>query len=103
MSEAIHPHPGLILKCRLRERGIGFFNLGSKIGVSEDELKDVLDLRLPMSLTMCAKLSKFFDDDLDFWLKHQINYELSLVAFETSYPNRHKVDLMNLPLPDRFG
>jgi len=103
MSENVHAHPGLILKCRLRHFHLAFFDLAMRIRVDEDELKEVLDLKRPMSLTLCAKLSKFFGDDFDFWLKHQVNYELSLVAFETSYPKRHKDDPMKLPLPDRFG
>ena len=103
MAENVHPHPGLILKCRIRHLQIPFFDLASRIRYDEDKLKEVLDLKIPMTVGICEKLSRFFGDDLDYWIKLQVNYELSLVAFETSYPKRHKDDPMSLPLPDRFG
>jgi len=103
MSENIHPHPGLVLKCRLRELKLAFFELALRINFDEDEMKDVIDMKMPMSLTLCTKLSQFFSEELDFWIKLQVNYELSLVAFETSYPTRVKRDILLLPLPDKFG
>jgi len=102
MAENLHPHPGLILKCRLREYRIPFVDLACRIHFDEDKLKDIIDMKSAMSIKLCEKLSRFFADDLDFWIKLQVNYELSLVAFETSYPNRHKPDPFEIPLPDHF-
>ncbi|NIG12991.1 hypothetical protein F3J37_01275 [Pantoea sp. Al-1710] len=103
MPENLHPHPGLILKCRLREKGIPFFDLGERVDFDENKLKDVIDMKRPMCLLLCEKLSRFFGDELSFWIKLQINYELSLVAYETSYPKDIEIDPMQSPLPDRFG
>jgi len=105
MAEKLHPHPGLILKCRLRQRGLPFFDLAMLIKFDEDILKEVIDLKTAMSLELCEKLSRYFGDRIDFWIKLQVNYELSIVAFETRYPSRHpETDDSPLPpLPTRFG
>jgi len=103
MAEKLHPHPGLILKCRLRDRHISALDFGTIIKYCDSTIIEVIEMKRAIPFDLCERLAWYFKDDASFWLKLQINYDLSIVAFETSYPSRHKTDLMTPPLPDRFG
>jgi len=103
MSQTTHPHPGGILKSKLRDQRIPFFELADRIDYDENIIKDVIDGKLPISPRLSIKLAKFFKDPIDYWLKLQINYELGLVSFESSYAKKLMPDPMSFPLPDRFG
>jgi len=103
MTNKIPTHPGLILKQALLQHKIMWTDFADRIDVDDKVIAAILNQTAAITPALSVRFSRFFNQEIDYWLKIQVNYELSLVVFETSYAKQFEVDLMKLPLPDRFG
>jgi len=103
MKTVIHPHPGKVLRQRLIETRILIFDLADRTNIPEDAIRKLINGEIALTPKMAEKFARFFGDKFESWIKAQINFELSHVIYESSYPNQCKKDPMSGPLPDKFG
>lgn len=83
LNEHITPvHPGLVLQDELEELSISQTDLARTIGVLPKTVNEICKGKRGISPEMAAKLSKALGASPQFWLKLQMNWELSQVNWD---------------------
>jgi antitoxin HigA-1 len=70
-------HPGRLIKADLDELGIGVAEAASSLGVTRQQLYRVIKGENAISPDMALRLEKAIGSTADFWLRLQMNYDLT--------------------------
>jgi len=72
-------HPGAIIRDCLDELGVNVTDGAKALGVTRAALSRVLNRRAAVSAEMAVRLEKAIGSTAGFWLRLQMNYDLSQV------------------------
>ena len=71
------PHPGEIVKMDcLEPLGLSVGRAAEGLGVSKQELSDIVNEKVGISAEMSVRLSKAFGSSPEMWLRMQMAYDL---------------------------
>ena len=73
------PHPGLGLKADLDELGLGVAEAARGLGISRQQLYDVIRGKSAITPEMALRLEKGIGSTADHWLRLQLNHDLAQV------------------------
>jgi addiction module HigA family antidote len=73
------PHPGEMIGDALRELGISISAAARQLGVTRQQIHNVVAGRSAISPEMALRLEKGLGSSADTWLKMQLNYDLAQV------------------------
>lgn len=83
-----HPaHPGLLVKDCLDDLGLSVAEAAKGIGVTRQQLHNVIAGRCGVTPEMAVRFEKAFGSTADTWLRMQMNYDLALIR-------EHKQDIV---------
>jgi addiction module HigA family antidote len=71
-------HPGRILRDELRSRSLSADALARALGVRSGRIVDILNGRRAVTAETALRLGRFFDNDPQFWMTLQAQYDLAL-------------------------
>jgi addiction module HigA family antidote len=77
-------HPGAVLKDELEETGVSQSALAKHIGVLPKTINEICRGKRGISAEMALKLSKALCGSPQFWMKLQVNWEISQID-ETAF------------------
>lgn len=82
------PHPGIILgeDC-IKPLGLTIKEAAFKLGVTRQNLSDIVNGKTAISPTMALKIAKAFNSDPEFWLNMQLKYDLWQAMQKTNLDN----------------
>jgi addiction module HigA family antidote len=75
-------HPGELVKANLEELGISVADAALAIGVTRQQLHNVIAGKSAVSPEMSLRLEKAFGGGADMWLRMQAAYDLARVRLE---------------------
>ena len=70
-------HPGLLVKECLDDLGLSVAEAASGIGVTRQQLHNVIAGRSAVTPEMAVRFEKAFGSTADTWLRMQMNYDLA--------------------------
>ena len=73
------PHPGRLLKDDIDELGLSVAEAAAGLGVSRQQLYNVISGRSAISPEMAVRLEKAIGGSADQWLRTQLAYDLAQV------------------------
>ena len=73
------PHPGRLLKDDIDELGLSVAEAAAGLGVSRQQLYNVISGRSAISPEMAVRLEKAIGGSADHWLRMQLAYDLAQV------------------------
>ena len=77
------PHPGEIVRMEcLEPLGISVARAAQDLGVSKQELADIVNEKVGISAEMSVRLSKAFGSTPETWLRMQMAYDLWQIGKE---------------------
>jgi len=79
MSRDNPSHPGLLVKDCLDDLNIGVAEAAKGLGVTRQQLYNVIAGRSSVSPEMAFRFEKAFGSTAETWLKMQMNYDLAQV------------------------
>lgn len=79
MSRMNPAHPGLLVKECLDDLGLSVAEAASGIGVTRQQLHNVISGRSAVTPEMAVRFEKAFGSTADTWLRMQMNYDLAQV------------------------
>jgi antitoxin HigA-1 len=68
-------HPGALLEDIIPATGKTKVEIASMLGISRQQLYDILGERKPVSPSVAARLGKMFGDGAAIWLRMQAGYD----------------------------
>ncbi len=82
------PHPGIILgeDC-IKPLGLTIKEAAFKLGVTRQNLSDIVNGKTAISPAMALKIAKAFNSDPEFWLNMQLKYDLWQARQKTNLDN----------------
>ncbi len=82
------PHPGIILgeDC-IKPLGLTIKEAAFKLGITRQNLSDIVNGKTAISPTMALKIAKAFNSDPEFWLNMQLKYDLWQAMQKTNLDN----------------
>ncbi|PDT32213.1 MULTISPECIES: HigA family addiction module antitoxin [Sinorhizobium] len=82
-------HPGALLNDIIPETGKSKVEIANLLGISRQQLHDIISERKPVSPNVAARLGKLFGDGAAVWLRMQAAYD--------AWQAEHNVDLSAIP------
>ena len=82
-------HPGALLRDIIPETGKTKVEIAQLLGISRQQLYDILQERKPVSPNVAARLGKMFGDGAAIWLRMQAAYD--------AWHAERDVDVSNIP------
>ena len=79
MSRMNPAHPGLLVKECLDDLGLSVAEAASGIGVTRQQLHNVIAGRSAVTPEMAVRFEQAFGSTADTWLRMQMNYDLAQV------------------------
>jgi antitoxin HigA-1 len=73
------PHPGELIGDNLEELRISITNAATGLGITRQQLHNLIAGRSRVTPEMAVKLEKALGSTADTWLKMQMNYDLAQV------------------------
>ena len=73
------PHPGALIRDNIDDLGLSVAATAAGLGVTRQQLYNVISGRSAVSAEMAVRLEKAFGGSADIWLRMQINHDLALV------------------------
>jgi antitoxin HigA-1 len=73
------PHPGELIGDNLEELRISITNAATGLGITRQQLHNLIAGRSRITPEMAVKLEKALGSTADTWLKMQMNYDLAQV------------------------
>ena len=73
------PHPGELIRDNIGDLGLSVAAAASGLGVTRQQLYNVISGRSAVTAEMAVRLEKAFGGSADTWLRMQINYDLARV------------------------
>jgi addiction module HigA family antidote len=70
-------HPGGIIEDAIEDLGLSVTAAARVLGVSRVVLLEVINGKAAVSAEMAVRLSKAFGSSPDFWLRLQLNYDVT--------------------------
>lgn len=82
------PHPGEVLReeC-IKPLGITIKEAALKLGITRQNLSDIVNCKVGISPAMALKLAKAFNTSPDVWLGMQMQYDLWQAKQKTNVDN----------------
>jgi antitoxin HigA-1 len=77
------PHPGEMIGDTLNELGISISAAARSLGVTRQQIHNVIAGRSVISPEMALRLEKGLGSSADTWLRMQLNYDLAQVRART--------------------
>src|SRR4051812_28857205 len=107
MTSTTHFHPnwasapGETISDILRERNIPFNKLVDELGESVDRVKELLDGRLPITISLARQLKQTLGASVEFWMARDFEFRQSAARLE----EQDRKWLAELPVRDmvKFG
>ncbi len=78
------PHPGELIGDNLEELNISVTDAAKALGVSRQQLHNVIAGRYAVSPEMAVRLEKALGSTADTWLRMQMNYDLAQIRSKAS-------------------
>ncbi len=72
-------HPGRLVKDNLESLGLSVAEAAKSLGVTRQQLYNVIRGRSAVSPEMAVRFEKAFGGSADMWLRMQMNYDLAKV------------------------
>jgi addiction module HigA family antidote len=91
-------HPGDIIRDCLDELGVSVTDGAEALGVTRAALSRVINRRAGVSAEMAVRLEKAIGSTAGFWLRLQLNYDLSLIQARSG-----KIRVRRLGTPAQFA
>ncbi|WP_288425882.1 HigA family addiction module antitoxin [uncultured Agrobacterium sp.] len=82
-------HPGALLNDMIPDTGKTKVEIANMLGISRQQLYDIVNEKKPVSPNVAARLGKLFGDGAAVWLRMQ--------AAHDAWQAEHTVDLKNVP------
>ena len=82
-------HPGALLNDMIPDTGKTKVEIANLLGISRQQLYDIVNERKPVSPNIAARLGKLFGDGAAVWLRTQAAHDAWLAE--------HNVDLKDVP------
>ncbi|QCI97049.1 HigA family addiction module antitoxin [Agrobacterium larrymoorei] len=82
-------HPGALLNDMIPDTGKTKVEIANMLGISRQQLYDIVNEKKPVSPNVAARLGKLFGDGAAVWLRMQ--------AAHDAWQAEHTVDLENVP------
>jgi antitoxin HigA-1 len=82
------PHPGELIGDTLDEFGISIVGAAAGLGITRQQLHNVIAGRSGITPEMAVKLEKALGSTADTWLRMQMNYDLAQVRKRTIHVKR---------------
>jgi antitoxin HigA-1 len=73
------PHPGELIGDNLEELGISVTDAAKALGISRQQLHNVIAGRYAVSPEMALRLEKALGSTADTWLRMQMNHDLAQI------------------------
>lgn len=71
------PHPGeLFLECYIKELKLSMAEVALKLGVSRQNLSDIVHCKRAITPLMALRIAKAFNSEASLWLNMQMSYDL---------------------------
>lgn len=80
-------HPGALLADILSATGKTKVEVANSLGISRQQLYDILNMRKPVTPATAARLGKFFGDGAGVWLRMQAAHDAWHAERETDLDN----------------
>lgn len=77
-------HPGQLVKACLEDLGLSVAEAAKGIGISRQQLHNVIAERSSVTPEMAVRFEKAFGSTADTWLRMQMNYDLTQVRKRAS-------------------
>ncbi len=77
-------HPGQLVKACLEDLGLSVAEAAKGIGISRQQLHNVIAERSSVTPEMAVRFEKAFGSTADTWLRMQMNYDLAQVRKRAS-------------------
>ena len=77
-------HPGQLVKACLDELGLSVAEAAKGIGISRQQLHNVIAERSSVTPEMAIRFEKAFGSTADTWLRMQMNYDLAQIRKRAS-------------------
>lgn len=87
MSMKNPAHPGALVRGNIEELGLTTAKAAEALGVTRQQLHNVITARSAVSPEMAVRFEKGFGGSADMWLKMQANYDLAAVRARDSEIN----------------
>ena len=84
MAMKTPPHPGEMIGDSLEEMGISVSAAARTLGVSRQQLHNVIAGRSGIAPEMAVRLEKALGSDAETWLRMQSNYDLAQIRMRVS-------------------
>jgi addiction module HigA family antidote len=78
------PHPGELVGDNLEELGITVSDAAKALGISRQQLHNVIAGRYGITPEMAVRLEKALGSTADTWLRMQMNYDLAQIRARAS-------------------
>lgn len=78
------PHPGEMVGDSLEELGVSIIDAAKGLGVTRQQLHNVIAGRSAISPEMAVRLEKALGSTADTWLRMQANYDLAKIRTNVS-------------------
>jgi addiction module HigA family antidote len=78
------PHPGEVAGDSLEELGISISEAARGLGITRQQLHNVIAGRSAVTPEMAARLEKALGSTADTWLRMQMNYDLAQIRTRAS-------------------
>jgi len=75
-------HPGELVKANLEELGLSVADAAQALGVTRQQLHNVITGKSAVSPEMSLRFEKAFGGGADMWLRMQVAYDLARVRHE---------------------
>jgi antitoxin HigA-1 len=80
------PHPGGLVRDNLEELGLSTANAAKALGVTRQQLHNVVTCRSAITPEMAVRFEKAFGGAADTWLRMQAAFDLAIVRARTDMP-----------------
>ena len=77
-------HPGELIRETLEELGVSISDAANALGVTRQQLHNVVAARSDLTTEMALRLEKALGSTADTWLRMQVNYNLAKARKKTS-------------------
>jgi addiction module HigA family antidote len=77
-------HPGELIRETLEELGVSISDAANALGVTRQQLHNVVAARSDVTTEMALRLEKALGSTADTWLRMQVNYNLAKARKKTS-------------------
>jgi addiction module HigA family antidote len=77
-------HPGELIRETLQELGVSISDAANALGVTRQQLHNVVAARSDVTTEMALRLEKALGSTADTWLRMQVNYNLAKARKKTS-------------------